>query len=62
MLSRKIKLRTKYFFKRLPARGMGASYRSRADSPTALGKGAYGGKVYLAPFSNGGSPKVYFEA
>jgi hypothetical protein len=39
------------------ARGIEASYRSSADSPTALGKGANERKVDLAPFSNGVLPK-----
>ena len=43
--------------KTLPARGMGAGYRSSADSPTALEKGADVDNVDLAPFSNGVSPR-----
>jgi hypothetical protein len=41
------------------ARGIEASYRSSAYSPTAVEKGANERYCELAPFSTGGSPKLF---
>ena len=43
------------------ARGIEASYRSSAYSPTAVGKGANKRYCELAPFSTGGSPKIIWN-
>ncbi|PVX45068.1 hypothetical protein C8C85_0836 [Flavobacterium sp. 103] len=41
------------------ARGIEASYQSSAYSPTAVEKGANKRYCGLAPFSTGGSPKLF---